>query len=341
MSGFNEDRIRKHQKNKFTQTSNTIIDDPRLTLKAKGLFNYLWSKPDGWIYYREDILNHCKEGRTAILSGMRELEACGYLIRIPRMKNGLKRGYIFHLSDEPDFIKESIENTTVVDNQPMEDHGGRLSAPAVVDNLPLSNTNSTNTKSVADETSAKPTLEGDREGRALANQLVDDMVRMKPNLKVGDKRESFAKDFALAIRRDGRSYGEMNNILIWLQSGGRNAEFWKTVILSGRKLRDQFDKLELDMAKDGFRLESNGLTKDVLRDYLIKEFGKSKKVASYQKNGKIIKIGFVGEYYTFANYNTGELLDKKTADWLWSYMLDNYKDIFPKFHEILIKDEAA
>ena len=33
----------------------------------------------------------------------------------------------------------------------METHGGRLSAPAVDDNQPLSNTNSNNTKSIADE----------------------------------------------------------------------------------------------------------------------------------------------------------------------------------------------
>ena len=51
----------------------------------------------------------------------------------------------------------------MAENLPMEDHGGRLSASAVVDNLPLSNTNSTNTKSVADETSVTSILEEDED----------------------------------------------------------------------------------------------------------------------------------------------------------------------------------
>ena len=52
----------------------------------------------------------------------------------------------------------------------METHGGRLSAPAVDDNQPLSNTNSNNTKSIADEHQQSPLL---KEMKILANKLME------------------------------------------------------------------------------------------------------------------------------------------------------------------------
>ena len=49
----------------FTQISNVILNDAGLSLKAKGLYAYLFSKPDGWIYHNAVILREIKEGRDA------------------------------------------------------------------------------------------------------------------------------------------------------------------------------------------------------------------------------------------------------------------------------------
>lgn len=48
---------------------------------------------------------------------------------------------------------------------------------------------------------------------------------MKSDFKADDKLDSFSKDFALAIRQDGRTYGQISNIIDWMYSGTNNADF--------------------------------------------------------------------------------------------------------------------
>ena len=68
---------------------NTVIEDTKLTLKAKGLFTYLWSRPDNWNFYASEVAKHSKGSRDQVLTGLAELEAAGYLRRTrKRDKNG-------------------------------------------------------------------------------------------------------------------------------------------------------------------------------------------------------------------------------------------------------------
>ncbi|WP_267865540.1 hypothetical protein [Limosilactobacillus reuteri] len=41
-------RVKKIKIKGFTIIDNDIINDPRMHLKALGLFAYMWSKPDDW-----------------------------------------------------------------------------------------------------------------------------------------------------------------------------------------------------------------------------------------------------------------------------------------------------
>ena len=59
----------------------TLLRDPRLTWKAKGIGSYLFSKPPGWQIWTNDLIKRSKDGRDAVLAGLAELEACGYLTR--------------------------------------------------------------------------------------------------------------------------------------------------------------------------------------------------------------------------------------------------------------------
>lgn len=65
----------------FTQVSNNILKDNRLTWKAKGVFAYLYSKPDDWDFSTERMKFDSFDGREALLSGLKELETLGYLQR--------------------------------------------------------------------------------------------------------------------------------------------------------------------------------------------------------------------------------------------------------------------
>lgn len=58
-----------------------IINDARLSWKAKGILIYLLSKPDDWVCRMADIEQHATDGRDACASGIRELEQVGYIRR--------------------------------------------------------------------------------------------------------------------------------------------------------------------------------------------------------------------------------------------------------------------
>jgi len=63
-------------------TPNHVLNDKNLSMKAKGLFAYIQSKPDGWDFSVQRIELQTKEGREAITGGLQELEKAGYLQRI-------------------------------------------------------------------------------------------------------------------------------------------------------------------------------------------------------------------------------------------------------------------
>jgi len=65
----------------FTQVSNEIFNDEKLSFKAKGLYGFLMSKPDGWNFEANRIAGQSKDGRRAVLNGLTELEENGYLVR--------------------------------------------------------------------------------------------------------------------------------------------------------------------------------------------------------------------------------------------------------------------
>lgn len=47
--------------NKFTQISNAVLNDNELTLEEKGLFCYLFSKPDGWEFHYNTMKKELNE----------------------------------------------------------------------------------------------------------------------------------------------------------------------------------------------------------------------------------------------------------------------------------------
>ena len=90
----------KH-KNPFTAVPNIVLNDSRLTFKAKGLYSYLFSKPDGWVFYNQAILNETAEGITSFQSGIKELVKYGWLKKQQLIaKNGQFGGNEYELMTE-------------------------------------------------------------------------------------------------------------------------------------------------------------------------------------------------------------------------------------------------
>lgn len=76
------------------------MTDPNLSLKAKGLYAYLFSKPDGWIFYRDKILAENKDSKASFQSGINELINAGYVKRYQlKVKQGKFGGSVYEFID--------------------------------------------------------------------------------------------------------------------------------------------------------------------------------------------------------------------------------------------------
>lgn len=73
-------KLRK-KKIPYTQVANAVLYDKTLSLKAKGLFAYLFSKPEGWNFSSRRMQEDHADKRESIMTGLQELEDRGYLQR--------------------------------------------------------------------------------------------------------------------------------------------------------------------------------------------------------------------------------------------------------------------
>lgn len=72
----------KKQNIPFTMVANGVLTDKRLSLKAKGLYAILYSKPEGWDFSGDRIAEfETKDKRVAVYNSLKELEESGYLKR--------------------------------------------------------------------------------------------------------------------------------------------------------------------------------------------------------------------------------------------------------------------
>jgi hypothetical protein len=98
----------------FTQISNGLFRDPRLSAKAKGIFGFISTHRAGWGLTPESIAAAMKDGVSAIKAGLQELERFGYLVRSqPRKSDGTMGSGVYRITDIP-------SSQPVVENRPAD-----------------------------------------------------------------------------------------------------------------------------------------------------------------------------------------------------------------------------
>ncbi|AJG75985.1 DnaD domain protein [Bacillus thuringiensis] len=75
--------FRVNKDKNYTTINNTGLKDKRLSWKAKGILAYILTLPDDWVFYREELSRHAKDGLDSLRAGMKELKEYGYLKRFP------------------------------------------------------------------------------------------------------------------------------------------------------------------------------------------------------------------------------------------------------------------
>lgn len=104
--------IRQKRKKRFSIVDNDVIEDQRLSYKARGLLIYMLSKPDDWKFYPEELAKHSdKDGVKAVNSALQEIETAGYLTRKQdRDQSGHFKSVDYLLSEVPQEIDPQTQN---------------------------------------------------------------------------------------------------------------------------------------------------------------------------------------------------------------------------------------
>lgn len=114
--------FRRRIRGQYFTMHKTIVNDARLSFKAKGIMAYLMSKPDDWDIRLEDVIAHASDGKTSVYSGIKELVDAGYMTRTEVRERGQFGGVVYFIYDEPytekpDTEKPDTENQTPTKNK--------------------------------------------------------------------------------------------------------------------------------------------------------------------------------------------------------------------------------
>ena len=230
----------------WTQVPNTIINNPKISSKAKGLWVYLASKPTGWQFSSERIAQDFADGRDSIRAGLRELESVGLLKRSIINAEGGKFGNAYEIRSRTDDGKTGAGKTV----------DGKTGAGKPGDLIKKNNKERYSKKEINNIMSAPakpaPTRELPKEAYQLANRLHKWILRNKPDRKIQDGwQKRWAEDIDKMHRIDGREWRKIAGAIDWSQRD----DFWHQNILSGANLRKHYDRME---ERASVEIEKNG-----------------------------------------------------------------------------------
>jgi hypothetical protein len=146
-------------KNKYGVVPNTVLADKTLSLRAKGLYAYLNSKPSNWQFRLDRV--ESVDGIQAVRSAMNELIERGYVERRKIYDDKHRfRGYIYILKEQPGEAVPESEITEAINSPAVQDETEMLENPTS-ENKMLENPTSKN-KMSENPSSEKPTSENQR-----------------------------------------------------------------------------------------------------------------------------------------------------------------------------------
>lgn len=250
----------------FTQVSNIILNDNQISLKAKGLYAYLFSKPDDWEFHISAMEKELKEKRDAILSTVNELIEHNYITR--KQKNDGKFGGILY-----EFVLPHTENPHT--ENPYTDNP---------DTNNIYNNNKYNNIYNSDLTGSQKIL------------LPQKKTRVKKQMIIPEKQEVI--DFCKSLSLDGEKIynyykcSEANGK--WYDAKGEEVRNWK------QKIRGVWDRPEnkVKIALDKPTVGEMEEDKEIIKDNI---FIKNTTILARIKTGSLVLVNIMNELMRLAN----------------------------------------
>lgn len=219
----------------WTATPNAIINNKKITAKAKGIWTYLASKPTGWQFSSERIAEDFADGRDSIRAGLRELEAIGLLKRITANADAGKFETRYEIRTRTDDGKSGDGKSA--DGKPDAGKAGDI----IIKNNKQRNSNKEITNIMSAPAKPAPTRQIPKEAYQLADRLYKWIIKNKPDRKIQTGwRDRWAEDIDKMHRIDGREWRRIAGAIDWSQRD----DFWHQNILSGANLRKHYDRIE-------------------------------------------------------------------------------------------------
>ncbi len=86
----------------FAIVPHAALRDPGLSLQAKGLLGLMLSFSDDCAFNMPDLVKLSANGRAAVRTAFKELEAAGYVVRLEsRTAQGRRNGYEYVVHADP------------------------------------------------------------------------------------------------------------------------------------------------------------------------------------------------------------------------------------------------
>lgn len=83
---------------------NELLNDARLSFRARGLLAYMLARPPGWTFSAERIQADATEGREAVAAALRELTRAGYYRADRYQRPDGRFGMTTHVAEAPELL---------------------------------------------------------------------------------------------------------------------------------------------------------------------------------------------------------------------------------------------
>lgn len=231
--------VRKAKKSKYSIISNSIMQDTNLSWKAKGILCYLLHLPDDWKINLVHLEKQATDGIESLRSGFKELQDSGYIQHDTIRDKGRILSHVWIVHEEPSFVSEKPSHNKYEPETGKPYSGFSRSGKSATTNTKESESKDSysiqKTKDILAPTGA---LSADADD--LLSFFIQNLKERKDDIRIPDPKK-WLDEIDRMIRIDKRDPKKIRALIEWIHKDS----FWSTVVLSPKKLRDQYDQIEL------------------------------------------------------------------------------------------------